>query len=94
MARLRPKTPPHEALLALLDEEGRLVLHVTPGARCEALEIDDGRLKAKVCAQPEDGKANEAVRNLLGMGFDIGPTRITLLRGATSRMKQFRLDLS
>lgn len=92
MARPKPDLPAAEAVQALIDGEGRLALRVTPGARAEGLDLTDGRLQAKVRAKPEDGKANAAVIALLSAALAIAPSRITLLRGATSREKQFRID--
>ena len=91
MARPKAQVPPAEALRALVDSEGRLALRVTPGARVESLEIAGDRLLAKVRARPEDGKANAAVQALLADALGIAPTKIELLRGATSREKQFRV---
>ncbi len=91
MARPAPLLPLPDAVRALIDTDGRLVLRVTPGARVEALEIADGRLLAKVRARPEDGKANEAVRALLARALEVAPSHVELLRGATSREKQFRV---
>ncbi|HUD29174.1 MAG TPA: DUF167 domain-containing protein [Novosphingobium sp.] len=91
MAKPRADLPSPEALRALVDGEGRLALRVTPGARVEALEIVDGRLLAKVRARPEDGKATEAVRELLARALEVAPSRVELIRGATSREKQFRV---
>ena len=91
MARPRTPLPDADAVRALVDQEGRLALRVTPGARGESLEIDGGRLLAKVRAKPEDGKATEAVRQLLASALDVAPSRLELLRGATSREKMFRL---
>lgn len=87
MARPRVDLPPAEAIRALADGEGRLAVRVTPGARVETLEIAGGRLLAKVRAKPEDGKANVAVIALLAAGLGLAPSRLTLLRGATSREK-------
>lgn len=91
MARPARALPAPEAVRALIDAEGRLAVRVTPGARTEALEIAEGRLLAKVHARPQDGKANEAVRDLLASALDLAPSRLELLRGATSREKQFRI---
>lgn len=91
MARPKADLPPAEALRALIDGEGRLAVRVTPGARVEALEIAGGRLLAKVRAKPEDGKANDAVLALLATALGLAPSRLALLRGATSREKQFRI---
>lgn len=92
MARSKTDLPPAEAVRALLDGERRIAVRVTPGARVEALEIVDGRLLAKVRAKPEDGKANAAVQELLASTLGLATSRLQLLRGATSREKQFRVD--
>lgn len=89
MARPKLALPTPDAIRALVDGEGRLAVKVTPGARVEALELAEGRLVAKVRAKPEDGKANAAVANLLAQALGIGVSRVSLLRGATSREKQF-----
>ena len=93
MARARTELPPAEAIRALADGEGRLAVRVTPGARIEALEIVDGRLLAKVRAKPEDGKANAAVLELVASALALAPSRVALLRGATSREKLLRIDM-
>lgn len=87
MARPKVDLPAAEAVRALADGEGRLAVRVTPGARVEALEIVDGRLLAKVRAKPEDGKATAAVIALIASALGLAPSRLTLLRGATSREK-------
>lgn len=92
MARPRTALPASDAVRALVDDEGLLAVRVTPGAKVEMLEITDGRLLAKVRAKPEDGKANDAVRTLLAAALDCAPSRLELLRGATSREKHFRLS--
>jgi uncharacterized protein YggU (UPF0235/DUF167 family) len=91
LSKPRPDLPPAEAIRALIDGEGRLALRATPGARMEALEIAQGRLVAKVRAKPEDGKANAAVIALVSGALGIAPSRISLLRGATSREKLLQL---
>lgn len=91
MARPSADLPPAEAIRALADGEGRVTVKVTPGARSETLEVGDGRLLARVRAKPEDGKANVAVLDLLAAGLGIAPTRLQLLRGATSREKVVRI---
>jgi uncharacterized protein YggU (UPF0235/DUF167 family) len=87
MARKAEALPPAEAIRALADGEGRLAVRVTPRARVERREIVDGRLFAKVRAKPEDGKANAAVMELLAAALGLAPSRLRLLRGATSRQK-------
>jgi uncharacterized protein YggU (UPF0235/DUF167 family) len=91
LSRPRAALPPPGAIRALADAEGRLALRVTPGARAETLEIVGGRLCLKVCAQPEDGKANAAVFALLAQALGVAASRLEMLRGATSRDKLVRL---
>ncbi len=91
MARPKVDQPQPDAVRALVDAEGRLGVRVTPGAKQEALTIEGGRLLAKVRAKPEDGKANDAVRDLLAGALGLAPSRIEMLRGATSREKMFRV---
>lgn len=92
MARPQPNLPDTAAIRPLVDSEGRLAVRVTPGARTEMLEVTDGRLLAKVRARPEDGKANAAVLELLAQALGVAPSRLELLRGATSRDKMFRIE--
>lgn len=67
-------------------------LKVTPGARRQALEVAGEGFRVHVTAAPEDGKANAAVAALLAQALGVAKSRLTLLRGATSREKVFRLD--
>jgi uncharacterized protein YggU (UPF0235/DUF167 family) len=92
MARPKPDLPPAEAIRALADAEGRLALRVTPGARTEGIEIDGGRLLVKIRARPQEGAANEAVLALLAQALGMAKSRLSLVRGMTSREKlvQFR----
>ena len=91
----RPKTdfPSAEALRSLAVAEGRLAVRVTPGSRSQGVEIQSGRVLIKVRTKPEDGKATADVIELLGQALAVSPSRIALLRGATSREKLFRIPL-
>ncbi len=93
MAKPRIALPPAAVLRDLIDSDSRLAVRVTPGAKMEGLEIAEGRLLVKVRAKPEDGKATEAVRVLLAAALGLAPSRLALLRGATSREKQFHVEL-
>lgn len=91
MAKPKTELPSAAEIRALADDEGRLAVRVTPGARSEGLEIGDGRLLARVRAKPEDGKATAAVQDLVATALGVGRSRVTLLRGATSREKLLRI---
>lgn len=91
MARPKAQLPEPGELRALLDINGQLAVRVTPGARTESLEVQEGGLTAKVRAKPEGGKANDAVRELIARALGVAPSKIGLLRGATSRQKLFMI---
>lgn len=67
-------------------------LRVTPKASRNAVEQTPEGLKVWVTTVPEDGKANKAVVKLLADALGVAKSRLTLVRGATSRDKVFRLD--
>ena len=92
MARPKPDFPPADAIRALADAEGRLILRVTPGARVETVELGEGLVQIKVRTKPEGGKANEAVLELLAKALGVATSRLQLLRGATGRDKQVRIS--
>ena len=70
---------------------------ITPKGGRDAIDgcamLSDGMrvLLARVRAAPEDGKANAAVLELLARALGVAPSRLSLLRGATSREKLFRI---
>lgn len=65
-----------------------LRLHVQPGARrTEMAGLHGERLKVRVAAPPVDGAANEALLGWLADAAGIARSRLSLLRGATSRQK-------
>jgi len=74
-----------------------LHLHVSPGAsrsRVEGWRTDpDGteRLRVRVAAPPEKGKANKAVVKLLADALGAAPRDIEVVRGATSRSKTLQI---
>ena len=93
MGRPRLSLPDSSEIRDLIDADGRLAVRVTPGARVEALQVLDGRLVAKVRVKAEGGKANEAVLTFVASALGVAPSRIELLRGATSREKMLRVSL-
>lgn len=75
----------------MADHDGRLALRVTPGARSEGIELGEGVVLVKVRCKPQDGKANEAVLDLLALALGVATSRLRMLRGATGRDKLVRL---
>ena len=80
------------ALAHLAVPGAELAVRVTPKAARNAVEAGDGELRVWVTTVPEDGKANKAVVKLLADALGVAKSRLTLLRGATSRDKVFRLE--
>ena len=60
---------------------------MTPGASRDAVKIEDGRVQLRVTAPPADGAANDAVVRLLAAALDVPRSDLTLLRGASARVK-------
>ncbi|NLE65577.1 MAG: DUF167 domain-containing protein [Elusimicrobia bacterium] len=68
-----------------------LSIKVIPGARkCEVVE-DQGQMKAYVRAPALDGRANEALRDLLAEHFSVRPSRIEIIKGLKSRTKLIKI---
>ena len=83
---------PRGALSHLARPGAEIAVRVTPGARRTAIAETGAGLAIHVTAPPADGKANAAVQKLLARALGVARTRLTLLRGANSRDKVFRLD--
>jgi uncharacterized protein YggU (UPF0235/DUF167 family) len=77
-----------------------LRVRLTPNAASDELgdmtETADGltHLAARVRAVPDKGKANKALCDLLAKRFDVAKSSVTIIRGATSRLKTVRLEAS
>jgi uncharacterized protein (TIGR00251 family) len=66
----------------------RLRLRVTPGAsRSEVVGPHGEAWKVRVAAAPENGKANEAVRDLIATALGISRSRTEIVSGTASRDK-------
>jgi hypothetical protein len=72
-------------------------MRLTPkGGRDEIDRIEhlaDGRsvLKARVRAAASDGEANDALMRLLAKALDVAPRQVSLLAGATARIKRLMI---
>lgn len=62
-----------------------LHIHVVPGAKSDQIAGFYGdRLKVRVSAPPEGGKANKAICKLIAGFLGVKPRQVTLLSGHTS----------
>jgi len=72
-------------------------VRLTPKGGRDAIDgvavLSDGRavLKARVGAAPTGGEANTALTRLIAKALGVPPRDVTLVGGATSRIKQIRV---
>jgi uncharacterized protein (TIGR00251 family) len=72
---------------------GRFAVRVQPRARRDEIAGErDGALVLRVTAPPVENKANDAVRKLLARRLRIAPSRVSVVRGASSRNKLVEID--
>ena len=70
-----------------------LAVRVHPRARRnEVVGWQDSVLRMHVTAAPHDGRANHAATGLLAKALGVAPSRVALVRGATTRDKLFRIE--
>lgn len=71
-----------------------MIIHVTVKTRARRGSVertDETRFTVSIREQPIDGKANNAVRNLLAEYFSVAPSQVVLKKGRTSRHKIFEV---
>lgn len=73
--------------------EAQIAVRLKPrGRRDELIGMRDGVLQARVTAPPVDGKANRALCKLLAKRVGVAPSRVSVVRGETSRDKLIRIE--
>lgn len=66
----------------------KFFVKVKPGARKDAVEKTDAtHLAVSVRARAKDGKANEAIEELLAKYFGVAKSRVRITHGSRSRNK-------
>ena len=69
-------------------------IKAVPGAsKTEIAEVKDGRLRIRIAAAPEDGKANTALLGFLSKTLDCPKRDLQLISGEKSRLKTITLPL-
>jgi uncharacterized protein len=70
-----------------------LRVRVTPRASRSAIAgVSDGALLVRLSAPPVDGAANAALVEFLADALGVRRSQVSLLRGATSRIKVVHID--
>ncbi len=74
----------------------KISVHLKPNSRHreEVVTNDDGSLTIYTKAPAIEGRANLAAVKLLAKHFSVAPSKVKLLRGATSKYKVFEVDKS
>ena len=65
---------------------------VQPRAKRNEVKVEGGRLRVRVTAPPEGGKANEAVVALLAKNLGVPKGSVAIVRGHRSRDKVVDVD--
>jgi len=72
----------------------RLEIKAIPGAaKTEFAGVKDGRLRIRLAAAPEDGKANNELINFLSKTFDCPKRDVRIISGEKSRLKSIELPV-
>ena len=71
----------------------QIVVKVTPKAKKEEVIKEEDLYRVKVTAAPEKGEANRACIKLLAKHFGVPQRDIILIRGETSRIKHFLVEV-
>lgn len=70
-----------------------MLIRVKPRAsRSRVHGVKEGLLEVSLAAPPVDGKANEALRELLAETFDVGVRSIAIVRGELAQKKQVEIS--
>jgi uncharacterized protein (TIGR00251 family) len=72
-----------------------LMIKAVPGSSKNAFAgLQNRRLRIKIAAQAEDGKANEELRSFLASALGVPKKDLTLKAGEKSRLKTITLPVS
>ena len=72
----------------------KISVHIKPNSRHreEVVKNNDNTLTVYVKAPAIEGRANAAAIKLLAKHFKVAPSKVKLVRGATSKYKIFEID--
>lgn len=66
----------------------RIYVKVSPkSSRNEVLKVSDGEYKVKLTAAPVDGKANEALIEILAKHFKVAKSCVAIVGGKSAKTK-------
>jgi uncharacterized protein (TIGR00251 family) len=77
-------------MIPYTEKDGKLTFKVRVAPRSSRNEIvgeHDGALRVRLTAPPVEGAANAALVRTLARAFDVSPSSVAIISGATSRTK-------
>ena len=80
--------------MSSLKEESPITIEVQvqpKSSRDGIVGFQNFKIKVKVTAPPEDGKANERVREIIAEEFGVSKSRVEIVKGQTSRIKTIKI---
>lgn len=67
---------------------------IVPNSSKNDIIIEDNSIKVKVTAQPVENKANKALVEVVAKKLKVPKTKITIVRGLTSKEKTLSIEVS
>jgi uncharacterized protein (TIGR00251 family) len=72
----------------------KINVKVIPKSSMNRVETEcSGEMRVKLTAAPEKNKANAALIDILAKHFNVSKSKVSILKGLTSRKKQVEVDL-
>jgi hypothetical protein len=69
-----------------------ITIHVQPKSSQAKIVLEDSKIRVWVNAPPVDGEANEAVIKLFSKILKVAKSKISIIRGQSSREKTLRIE--
>jgi uncharacterized protein (TIGR00251 family) len=83
------------SIYRITDSEIHLDIKAVPGAsKTEFAGLINGRLRVKIAAAPEDGRANAKLIDFFAQALDCSKRELRITNGEKSRLKTLALPLS
>ena len=79
-------------LTHLMRSGAMIAVRVTPKASRDRITVEGDQIRVYVTAVPENGKANASVVKLLSKALGVPKSRLTVVKGVTSRDKVIQID--
>ena len=79
------------AVKAAVSANGTLAVRATPKAAADRIAVENGKVRIRVTAPPDKGKANKAVIALVAEALGVPKSAVEIVRGEAAREKMLRI---